>query len=87
MAAKNISKKQAGVIYGNWKRGNLVATKETMNLVYSFAEYFVTTDSVTENLVTILRHCIDSIFKNDLDSAQHELDLFVTIYNRSYSAV
>lgn len=83
--AHNITKKQAGVIYRNWKQGNLTATKETMNRVYAYAEYFVTTDAVIDNLVTILRACIDAIFANDMAEAQSMLDLFVSTESHVYA--
>lgn len=84
--AHNITKKQAGVIYGAWKRGNISATKETINLVYGYAEYFVSTDSTDENLVTILRECIDAIFANDYDEAQQLIDRFVNVRNLHFVA-
>ena len=84
--ARNISKKQAGVIYGNWKRGNISATKETMSSVYSYAEHFVTTDSKVEELVDELRACIDAIFSHDYEKAQEAIDRFVMLGNRYYTA-
>lgn len=84
--AHNISKKQAGVIYRNWKQGNLTATKETMNLVYACAEYNVTTDSLFDELTYELRACIDAIFANDMAKAQECLDRFVTIRSRKLVA-
>lgn len=84
--AKNITKKQAGVIYRNWKLGNLTATKETMNKVYDYAEYYVSTDSKAEDELSALRACIDAIFANDMAEAQSQLDRFVSLRNLHYAA-
>lgn len=72
----NITTKQAGVIYGNWKRGNIEATREDMDFVYRYADRFTaqTTDSKVADVVDRLCACIDAIFANDFDTAKAELD-------------
>ena len=84
--AKNITKKQAGVIYGAWKRGNITTDRETISRVYDYAEYFVSTDSVDESLVLILRETIDAIFANDYDEAQERIDQFARVWALDYAA-
>lgn len=72
----NITTKQAGIIYGSWKRGNIEATREDMNFVYNYADKFIkqTTDSKTADVVARLNACIDAIFANDYATAKAELD-------------
>lgn len=79
---KGISRKQAGVIYGNWKRGNLVATDETIHYVYDHVDmYSMHVQSWQVDMVNALRGCIDAIFANDYETAQSQLDRFVGIRN------
>ena len=77
----NITMKQAGVIYGSWKRGNLEATRETMDVVYRYADSVIgqTTDSVTADVVDRLCACIDAIFSGDFAEAQTMLDSAVRV--------
>lgn len=77
---KGISKKQAGVIYGNWKRGNLVATEATIHDVYDHVDMYTQhVQSWQADMVNALRGCIDAIFANDYETAQAQLDRFATI--------
>lgn len=72
----NITTKQAGVIYGNWKRGNIEATREDMDFVYRYADRFVheTTDSHEADVADRLRACVDAIFANNYAEAKAQLD-------------
>lgn len=75
--AHSISKKQAGVIYSAWKRGEIRAEREVISKIYDYAEYFVSTDSNDEQLTAFLRSAVDAIFAHDTEKAQAEIDGFV----------
>lgn len=73
----NITRKQAGVIYRNYKEGNITATEQQISELYNkWTENFVmqTTDSHVADVVDRFCACIDAIFAGDLETAQHEFD-------------
>lgn len=82
----NITKKQAGVIYRAWKTGEITATKETINLVYDYADdvRWMTSDAITENLIDWLKACIGSIFRGDYETATSDLEHFKSYHERVY---
>ena len=83
----SITKKQAGVIYRNFKAGNVKVSQQVISKIYDFAAYNwveQTTDSVTSGLVDILCAAIDALFAGDYEAAQNELDGFVAEFNRRY---
>ena len=83
---KGLSKKQAGVIYGNWKRGNLESTQEVMGWVYDFVEIYTThVDDREMDMLHSLRDCIDSVFKNDYETAQNKLDRFAGLHKMTFA--
>lgn len=80
-----ITKKQAGVIYGAWKRGEIEATKEAIDMMYF---RFVgcgeqTTDAKVGDLVLKLRSVIDSLFAKD-GKASELFAEFVGAYKKSF---
>lgn len=80
-----ITKKQAGVIYGAWKRGEIEASKDAIDMMYF---RFVgcgeqTTDGVTGDLVMKLRSVVESVFAKD-GRASDLFGLFVRTYKASY---
>lgn len=80
-----ITRKQAGVIYSNVKRGTVTMSKAAISAMYDVAGIdtrdFVTsgTDAVRD-MVERLLLAVDAIFANDLDAAQAELDAFSAAY-------
>lgn len=80
-----ISKKQAGVIFGAWKRGEIEAAKAAIDLMYDrfVGDPAQTTDSVTGDLVLKLKSTIDSVFARD-GKATEKFQAFVDAYKRSY---
>ena len=80
-----ISRKQAGVIFGAWKRGEIEAEKTAIDLMYArfVGEPEQTSDSVTGDLVLKLKSTIDSVFASD-GEATAKFKGFVDAYKRSY---
>ena len=79
-----ITKKQAGVIFGAWKRGEIEAAKETIDMMYfrfvGFSE--PTTDAALNDCGMKLRAVIDSIFAKD-GLANEKFQLFLNAYKNS----
>ena len=83
---KGLSRKQAGVIYGNWKRGNLESTQEVMGWVYDFSEMFASNVTDREmDMLRSLRDCIDAIFANDYEAAQGKLERFAGLHRMMWA--
>ena len=83
---KGLSRKQAGVIYGNWKRGNLESTQEVMGWVYDFSEMFASNVTDREmDMLRSLRDCIDAIFASDYQTAQDKLERFAGLHRMMWA--
>ena len=83
MEIRTITRKQAGVIYANVKRGNIEMSREAVSAMYDFVgSVYVgctsTASDVTEK-VAALRNAIDAIFAGDLDAAQTGADHFAAL--------
>lgn len=80
-----ISKKQAGVIFGAWKRGEIEATKEEIDMMYfRFVGYSEpTTDAKAADCCLRLKAVIDSIFAKD-GKASDAFRNFIDNYKMSY---
>lgn len=80
-----ITKKQAGVIYGAWKRGEIDASKDAIDMMYfrfvGFGEQ--TTDAKIGDLVLKLRSVIDSLFAKD-GKASELFGEFVSSYKNGF---
>lgn len=80
-----ISKKQAGVIFGAWKRGEIDATKEEIDMMYfryvGFSEQ--TTDAKVADVCSKLKSVVDSIFAKD-GSANEAFRAFVNGHKSSF---
>lgn len=86
MQLTGISRKQAGVIFANWKRGNIEATQSIISEVYNYSEFRTVNAQQCEcDMVDYLRECIDAIFANDYSAAQDRLDRFVAVRNLHYT--
>lgn len=62
-----ISNKQAGVIFGAWKRGEIEATKEEIDMMYFryVGSSAPTTDAKQIDVCSKLKAVVDSIFAKD----------------------
>lgn len=83
MEIRTITRKQAGVIYANVKRGAIEMSREAVSDMYDMVgEVYVgctsTADAVTEQ-VAALKNAIDSIFEGDMKSAQSCVDRFAAL--------
>lgn len=81
-----ISKKQIGVIFSNWKKGNLNLTEEQIKWLYAeCAEVKGFNNNMRfEDVLQRVKSGIDSIFSNDYAEAEKAVigayDLYHTIY-------
>lgn len=75
MAAR-ITKKQAGVIYRNFKLGNIQATADEMSMMYDFVDGRCSAWSA-EKMYYALKNCIDFILEGNFDSANVSFRNFV----------
>lgn len=80
MEVKTYSRKQAGVIYSNVKRGTLSMEKSAISAMYDYAgcAFVSNTNSlaVVEKLAYAIRNAVDAVFAGDLATAQASLDSF-----------
>ena len=74
------SKKQAGVVYGAWKRGNITAEKSTIDAIYKLAGTTFSTGSiVTAALDGNVCKAVQAIFRNNYKEAQKAIDRFAEL--------
>ena len=80
---KGISKKQAGVVYGAIKRGEIVTDKPA-GLVYDFTECIVCHNGDirlrAEACVKAIRETIGAIFANSMEDANKAYGRFIEAY-------
>ena len=77
MEIKGISRKQAGVIYANVKRGTIEMSREAVSEMYDrfVGEVFVGASDPTGQIAA-LRVAIDFIFAGEYENAQAAIDRF-----------
>ena len=83
MEMRTITRKQAGVIYANVKRGAIEMSREAISGMYDMVgEVYVgctsTAGAVAEQ-VAALKNAIDFIFDGDMKSAQSSIDRFAAL--------
>lgn len=79
MEIKSFSRKQAGVIYANVKRGTIKMAKEAVSEMYDMVgEAFVSASDASsiENRIAAIKNAVDFIFAGDIESAQASVDRF-----------
>lgn len=80
MEMKSISRKQAGVIYSNVKRGTIKMSKQAVSEMYDMVgEVFIGSQSMADyygEQIAALRLAIDAIFDGNLEWAQDNIDSF-----------
>jgi len=87
MAYSNFSRKQAGVLFKNFKEGKLKMTDETVKMMYAQADAYINHDVVLDDIEAKLRNAVDAVFQNDLAKAQEEIDLAAKVYNAHFGVV
>lgn len=82
-----ISRKQIGVIFANWKRGNLNLNKDIINFLYNTcAEVEGYINNMTFNdVLNRVKSGIDKIFANEYEEAEKEIMNAYDLYNCIYS--
>lgn len=81
-----ISKKQAGVIFGAWKRNEIEATKKEIDMMYFrfVGESAQTTDAASIDCCERLKAVIDSIFAHD-GKASEAFRSFIDCYKMKFN--
>ena len=81
-----ISKKQAGVIFGAWKRNEIEASKEEIDMMYYrfVGESAPTTDANMIDCCDRLKAVIDSIFAHD-GKASEAFRNFIDCYKMKFN--
>lgn len=87
MSYSTITTKQAGVIFGAWKRGELVAEKKDIDMMYG---RYVGSSSPTTNareldVAAKLRAVLDAIFAHDMETAAAKFSAFVDCHHTNFS--
>lgn len=83
---KSYSRKQAGVIFANWKQGNLHATDTTIKHMYSYADgWSMHWQPQDLDMIQCIRAAVDCIFAGNIDGAQAQLDRFEDVYDLHYT--
>lgn len=77
MEIKGISRKQAGVIYANVKRGTIEMSREAISEMYDrfVGKVYVGSSDPTEKIAA-LRNAIDFIFAGQYENAQVSINHF-----------
>lgn len=80
MEMKSISRKQAGVIYSNVKRGTIQMSKQAVSEMYGMVgEVFIGSQSMADyygEQIAALRLAIDAIFDGNIEWAQDNINAF-----------
>ena len=80
MQVKSITRKQAGVIYSNVKRGTIQMSKQAVSAMYDMAgEVFIgsqTQADIIGEQIAALRLAIDAIFDGNIEWAQDNINAF-----------
>lgn len=85
MKVNGISKKQAGVIYRNWKLGNLDMTQDMVSFVYDYADFSTNYGTPTDyTIVSDLRECVDYLFAGEFEEAQASLGHAIKAHSLAY---
>lgn len=81
-----ISNKQAGVIFGAWKRGEIEATKEEIDMMYFryVGSSQPTTDATEIDICSKLKAVVDSIFAKD-GKASEAFRTFIDTYKMHFT--
>lgn len=84
MEVKGISRKQAGVIYANVKRGTIEMSREAVSEMYDMVgEVFIGSQSMADyygEQIACLCLAVDAIFNGQLDWAQDNISSFEKRY-------
>lgn len=80
MQVKSITRKQAGVIYSNVKRGTIQMSKQAVSAMYDMVgEVFIGSQSMADyygEQIACLRMAVDAIFNDQLEWAQDNINAF-----------
>ena len=82
-----ISKKQIGVIFSNWKRGNIELSEEQIKWLYnSRAEVIGLNNNMNlEDVLKRVKSAIESIFSGNIKEAEDAVKSAYTLYNAIYA--
>ena len=83
---KSYSKKQAGVIFSNVKRGNLYMSENDINEMYFFADWATCNATDKErDMCQAIRDAVTAVFDGNMGEAQKMVDRFAMIRGMIYA--
>ena len=82
-----ISKKQIGVIFSNWKRGNLDLTEEQVKWLYNKCAEVkgFNNNNNFQDVLSRVKSAIDSIFDNSYSEAEESIKSAYSLYNAIFA--
>ena len=82
-----ISKKQIGVIFSNWKRGNLDLTEEQIKWLYNNCAEVkgFNNNNNFQDVLSRVKSAIDSIFDNSYSEAEESIKSAYHLYNAIFA--
>lgn len=87
MYTYGLTRKQCGVIFSNWKRGNIEATKEMISWMYdTVQDRSVLANSAEAEFFTTMRYCLDHIFAGEYEEATASFNNAYIRYNAKFQA-
>lgn len=82
---KGYTRKQAGVIFSNYKRGNIQITKENVNTLYNYADWCSDWMKQSDkDYCNAIKAAVQACFDSDYDKAQSMLDHAFYVLNLAY---
>lgn len=73
---KRITRKQAGVIYRNWKNGDITAERAAINAMYDLVDFCDPSSAYDAERMSNLVATVDHIFAGELDIANSIFEAF-----------
>lgn len=81
-----ISKKQIGVIFSNWKKGNLNLTEEQVNFLYKECAEVkgLNFNHNFDDVLQRVKYAVDCIFANNFSEAEKSINSAYRLYHTIY---
>lgn len=82
-----ITRKQIGVIFSNWKKGNLNFSEELISFLYNHCAEVrgFNNNNTFEDVLVRVKNGIEMIFNNDIENAEKEIISAFNLFNCSFS--
>ena len=81
-----ISKKQIGVIFSNWKKGNLNLTEDEIKFLYNNCAEIrgLNFNHNFDDVLQRVKYAIDSVFANNFSEAESQIKSAYRLYGTIY---